>query len=86
MLCGQSKGWNMTLNELRNLYRENLLVEAIIEPSIQEGSWVVEFRHMGGGFVLLTDVHGEECHYADLDLASKSAMAVGFQQVRIENQ
>ena len=65
MLLGQNKGWNMTLNELRNLYRENLLVEAIIEPSIQEGSWVVEFRHMGGGFVLLTDVHGEECHYAD---------------------
>lgn len=81
-----SKGWDMTLNELRALYRENQLVEAIIEPSIQEGAWVVEFRHMSGGFVLLTDVHGEECHYADLDLASKSAMAVGFQQVRIENQ
>ncbi|MBW3697503.1 MULTISPECIES: hypothetical protein [Vibrio] len=76
----------MTLPELRNLYREKMLVEAIIEPSTQEGSWVVEFRHRRGGFVLLTDVHGEECHYLDLDLASKSAMAVGFQQVRIENK
>ena len=47
----------MTLNELRNLYRENLLVEAIIEPSIQEGSWVVEFRHMGGGFVPVSYTH-----------------------------
>ena len=55
-----------------------------IEPSAQEGSWIVEFRHARGGFVLLTDSHGEECHYIDVDLASKSAMAVGFKQVRIE--
>ncbi len=27
----------MTITELRNLYREKQLVEAIIEPSIQEG-------------------------------------------------
>ncbi len=74
----------MTIPELRNLFRENQLVEAIIEPSAQEGTWVVEFRHARGGFVLLTDSHGEECHYEDLDVASKSAMAVGFQQVRIE--
>ncbi|WP_076589780.1 hypothetical protein [Vibrio ostreicida] len=74
----------MTLNELRNLYRENQLVEAIIEPSSQEGSWIVEFRHTRGGLVLLTDAHGQECHYIDIDLASKSAMAVGFSQVRVE--
>ncbi|WP_428775230.1 hypothetical protein [Vibrio sp.] len=76
----------MTINELRSLYRENKLVEAIIEPSSQEGQWIVEFRHTKGGLVLLTDAHGEECHYMDLDLASKSAMAVGFQQVRIESK
>ncbi|NLS13462.1 hypothetical protein HGP28_11220 [Vibrio sp. SM6] len=76
----------MTLNELRNLFRENLLVEAVIEPSTQGGAWIVEFRHTRGGFVLLTDCHGEECHYDDLDMASKSAMAVGFQQVRIETR
>lgn len=76
----------MTINELRNLYRENQLVEAIIEPSVQEGSWIVEFRHARGGLVLLTDAHGEECHYMDLDLASRSAMAVGFQQVRVETK
>jgi hypothetical protein len=74
----------MTINELRMLYRENQLVEAIIEPSAQEGNWIVEFRHTRGGLVLLTDSHGEECHYGDLDLASKSAMAVGFKQVRVE--
>ncbi|BDR12302.1 hypothetical protein [Vibrio sp. STUT-A11] len=76
----------MTINELRHLFRENQLVEAIIEPSIQEGGWVVEFRHTRGGFVFLTDNHGEECLYEDLDAASKSAMAVGFQQVRIEDR
>ena len=76
----------MTINELRHLYREQQLVEAIIEPSAQEGSWIVEFRHARGGFVCLTDSHGEECLYDDLDTASKSALAVGFQQVRIEDR
>lgn len=42
----------MTINELRNLYRENKLVEAIIEPSAEEGFWVVEFRHAHGEFLL----------------------------------
>ncbi|BCL71327.1 conserved hypothetical protein [Vibrio nigripulchritudo MADA3029] len=74
----------MTISELRSLYQDNQLVEAIIEPSIQEGTWIVEFRHARGGFILLTDSHGEECHYIDLDKASKSALAVGFRQVRIE--
>ena len=45
----------MTINELRHLFRDNQLVEAIIEPSIQEGGWV-EFRHARGGFVCLTAV------------------------------
>ena len=76
----------MTLTELKALYRDNQLVEAIIEPSIQDGSWVVEIRHARGGFVLLTDAQGEECQYVDLDVASKSAMAVGFHQVRIEER
>ncbi len=76
----------MTLTELKALYREKQLVEAIIEPSIHDGTWVVEFRHARGGFVLLTDTQGEECQYIDLDVASKSAMAVGFSQVRIEEK
>ncbi len=68
----------MTINELRHLFRDNQLVEAIIEPSIQEGGWVVEFRHARGGFVCLTDTHGEECLYDDLDTASKSAWQSAF--------
>ncbi|WP_157733251.1 hypothetical protein [Vibrio anguillarum] len=48
----------MTITELRDLYRENKLIEAIIEPSFQEGHWIVEFRHCRGGFVLLTDSQG----------------------------
>ncbi len=75
----------MTINELRTLYRERELVEAIIEPSSQEDAYIVEFRHARGGFVLLTDANGEECHYENLDSASRSAMAVGFSQVRIES-
>lgn len=76
----------MTITELKSLYRENQLVEAIIEPSIQDEGWVVEFRHASGGFVLLTDSRGDECQYMDLDVASKSAMEVGFNQVRIEEK
>ncbi len=76
----------MTLTELKGLYRENQLVEAIIEPSAQEGTWIVEFRHSHGGLVLLTDSEGEGRKYYDLDVASESAMAVGFNQVRIEDR
>jgi hypothetical protein len=75
----------MTINELRNLYRNDQLVEAIIEPASHDGKWIVEFRHCKGGLVLLTDACGEECHYHDIVKASQSAMAVGFQHVRVEN-
>lgn len=74
----------MTLAQLRELYQAQQLVEAIIEPSSQEGLWVVEFRYQSGGFVCLTDEHGEECRYVDWDSASHSAIAVGFHQVRID--
>lgn len=75
----------MTLEELRTLYRSNLLVEAVAEPCNDQGMWSVEFRHLQGGFVLLTDEQGEECHYLNLELASQSALAVGFKQLRIES-
>ncbi len=68
----------MTIPELRELYQTQQLVEAIIEPSFQEGEWIVEFRHQMGGFVLLTDENGEECRYIDLDSASQSAWRLGF--------
>ncbi len=76
----------MILTELRVLYQKHQLVEAVIEPSIQEGGWVVEFRHVQGGFIILTDIDGGECQYYDLDLASQSAMEVGFRQVRVEER
>ncbi|MDC0612360.1 hypothetical protein OAP63_16645 [Vibrio sp.] len=75
----------MTIEELQSLYKGNLLVEAIIEPFSEEGKWIVEFKHAQGGFVVMTDPHGEECHYNDVGHASRSAMEVGFKQVRIES-
>jgi hypothetical protein len=75
----------MTLEELRLLYRKNLLIEAVVEPFSDQGMWIVEFRHVQGKFILLTDEQGEECHYNNLDMASKSAMDVGFRHVRIES-
>lgn len=75
----------MTLEELRVLYRANLLVEAIAEPLDDQGGWIVEFRHVQGGFVVLTHTSGEAYHYADLYYASQSALHVGFKQVRVES-
>ena len=74
----------MTITELKYLFHQDLLAEAIIEPAESEGGWIVEFRHKQGGFVMLADIHGAECQYNDLDKASKSALAVGFTEVRIE--
>ncbi len=76
----------MTVTELRELYKDNQLIEAIVEPSMYDGQWIIEFKHRRGGFVILTDAQGEECLYSDLDDASKSAMSVGFHQIRIEEK
>lgn len=76
----------MTVTELRRLYQEKQLLEAIIESSIEEEDWIVEFRHHRGGLVLLTDEHGKECHYQNMDDASRLALDVGFRQVRIANK
>lgn len=62
------------------------LLKPLLNQQFKKVDGVVEFRHARGGFVFLTDSHGEECLYEDLDAASKSAMAVGFQQVRIEDR
>lgn len=75
----------MTLEELRSLYRANLLVEAIAEPFDDQGDWMIEFRHVQGGFVILTHSSGEACHYSDLHYASQSAVQVGFKQIRVES-
>ena len=74
-----------TLSELKLMYQEDQLVEAVIEPVVVEESWIVEFRHVRGGLVLLTDMKGGEMTYRDLESASKSALAVGFNQVRIND-
>ncbi|MFV0575479.1 MAG: hypothetical protein ACK5NC_08750 [Vibrio sp.] len=76
----------MTVTELRRLYQEKQLVEAIIESSMEEQDWIVEFRHDRGGLVLLTDEYGNECHYQDVDEASRSVLDIGFKQVRIANK
>lgn len=76
----------MTVIELRRLYEGKQLIEAIIESSAEDEDWIVEFRHNRGGLVLLTDENGKECHYQDVDDASRLALDVGFKQVRIANK
>ncbi len=73
----------MTLNELQRLYDSHELIEAVVEPSIREDGWIVEFRHRRGGFVPLTDAAGVEKNYLNVDQATETALEVGFHQVRI---
>lgn len=73
----------MTLDQLQRLYQQRCLLEAYVEPSVDLQSWVVVFRHSEGGVVSLTDGHGIEQRYGDIDLASEQALRVGFHQVRI---
>lgn len=76
----------MTSEELRYLYQNRQLVEAVIETSEDHGAWIVEFRNQKGELVLLTDETGREQHYADPEQASLSALDIGFSQVRIANK
>ncbi|AMG30911.1 thymidylate kinase [Grimontia hollisae] len=73
----------MTKSELRTLYRQRLLVEAVVEPSLSSDGWIVEFRHTRGGLVPLTDGNGIEQCFGDVDMATENALDIGFHQVRI---
>ena len=58
----------MTKSELRNLYSQQMLVEAVVEPSLSSDGWIVEF-HARGGLVCLTDGNGIEQCFGDVDMA-----------------
>ncbi|KXF80261.1 thymidylate kinase [Enterovibrio coralii] len=73
----------MTKNELRSLYSQQMLVEAVVEPSLSSDGWIVEFRHARGGLVPLTDGNGIEQCFGDVDMATENALEIGFHQVRI---
>ena len=73
----------MTKTELRDLFYQKMLVEAVVEPSLTSGGWIVEFRHARGGLVPLTDGQGVEQCFQDVDIATENALDIGFHQVRI---
>lgn len=73
----------MTKSELRSLYGQQMLVEALVEPSLSSDGWIVEFRHARGGLVPLTDGDGIEQCFGDVDMATENALDIGFHQVRI---
>ena len=73
----------MTKNELRTLYEQQLLVEAVVEHSMLDEGWILEFRHTRGGMLTLTDFDGTERHFASVDDASDHALDVGFSLVRV---
>lgn len=73
----------MTKSELQSLYNQNMLVEAVIEQSMLEEGWILEFRHTKGGLVPLTDYQGVEKCFSSVDDASDHAMDVGFDLVRV---
>ncbi len=73
----------MTKSELRSLFDQEMLVEAVVEHSLLTDAWIVEFRHSRGGFVPLTDLNGNEQTFDDPDAATDRAMEIGFSQVRV---
>jgi hypothetical protein len=73
----------MTAEQLRALYRQQLLIEALVEPSLDNEGWVVECRHAAGGLMALTNADGVEQCFLDIDQATLNALEIGFQQVRI---
>ncbi|UJF19554.1 thymidylate kinase [Vibrio sp. SS-MA-C1-2] len=73
----------MTLSELKGLYGDNLLTEAVIEPAVQHEGWIVEFRLNQGNLVPLTDSSGSEQYCDSIDTATDLANQVGFKQARI---
>ncbi|WP_074214099.1 thymidylate kinase [Salinivibrio sp. ES.052] len=73
----------MTAEQLRALYRQQLLIEAVVEPSLASEGWVVECRHTSGGLMVLTNADGIEQCFTDIDQATSNALKIGFQQVRI---
>jgi hypothetical protein len=74
----------MTYDEIRTLYQQHQLIEAIAEPTLPDGTWSLAFRDIHGGFIPLSDPYGEAYHYQSLDLVFRSARRVGFEQVRVE--
>lgn len=73
----------MTKSELRTLFGRDMLVEAVVEHSLLNDGWIVEFRHSRGGLVPLTDIDGVERSFGNLDAATENAQDIGFHQVRI---
>lgn len=76
----------MTIDELRLLYQRKQLVEALVESAPDGSAWIVECRDCEGGLKLLTDEVGREQHYNDFETASRSALDIGFDHVRIVNK
>ena len=73
----------MTKNELRALFEDELLIEAVVEHSMLHEGWILEFRHSRGGMLTLTDFDGTERQFSSIADASDHALEVGFSLVRI---
>ncbi|CAH0532427.1 hypothetical protein VST7929_00256 [Vibrio stylophorae] len=74
----------MTRDQLRQMYQNQVLVEAQVEPSLHgQSGWIVACRDARGQLHRLTDYAGGECCYGSLDDAMESAQQIGFAQVRI---
>ncbi len=76
----------MTKSGLKKLFEQELLIEAVIESSMIEDVWIVEFRHADGNLIPLTDGKGTERIFNDVESASMHALDIGFYQVRIVDE
>ena len=74
----------MELREISLMFEAGKLQEAIITPAPTGNGWWVEFKTSDEQLVKLTDHSGEEKQFKDMDLATRTAEALGFKTVRVE--
>ena len=62
------------------------LKEALMEPAPRQNGWLLLFRDGHGDLQRLTDAHGHDRLFRDLDAAAELAHRIGFRTVNVEER
>lgn len=76
----------MIVTHLQQLFADNALREAVVEPSSDGNGWLVEFADQSGDRLVLTDSSGDAVLFMSLDEATDAAHDVGFARIRVEER
>jgi len=76
----------MDFEQARAEYGAGHLKEALMEPAATGNGWMLLFRDDQGQLQTLTDHHGHERLFKDLDAAAELAHRIGFALVNVEER